>query len=150
MASVDLLVVGAGLAGMSAALEAAEQGASVLLASGQPGSSGLAQGGIAAAVGDGDSPALHARDTVAAGAGLCDAAAVESVTGEAAATVEWLAAQGVAFDLDGAGRLRLGLEAAHTLPKVLRALREDVHVIAVPEPVAARARLALERMVSLG
>jgi L-aspartate oxidase len=117
----DLLVVGGGLAGMSAALEAAEEGASVLVASAGTGSSDLAQGGIAAAVGAGDSPEAHASDTLAAGDGLCDATAVGSLTREAPAAVEWLAAHGVAFDRDPGGRPVLALEAAHGRPRILHA-----------------------------
>src|SRR5437879_1434592 len=98
---------------MSAALEAAERGASVLVASTEPGSSDHAQGGIAAAVGDGDSPDQHGSDTIAAGAGLCDASAVNSLTREAPAAIEWLANQGVDFDP------MLGLEAAHSRPRIV-------------------------------
>jgi L-aspartate oxidase len=104
---------------MAAALEAAQQGASVVLASAEPGSSELAQGGIAAAVGDGDSPELHARDTLAAGAGLCDATAVGALTREAPAAVAWLAEHGVAFDTGPGGSRVLGLEAAHSRPRVV-------------------------------
>jgi L-aspartate oxidase len=104
---------------MSAALEAAERGASVLLASAEPGSSELAQGGIAAAVGDGDSPRLHADDTLAAGAGLCDPAAVDSLTRDGPAAVEWLAGHGVAFDLGPDGVAVLGLEAAHSRSRIV-------------------------------
>jgi L-aspartate oxidase len=116
----DLLVVGAGLAGMAAALEAAEAGASVLVASGEPGSSELAQGGIAAALGEGDSPRDHAADTVAAGAGLCDPQVVGALAEEAPGTVAWLAAQGVAFDRDSRGP-SLALEAAHSRPRIVHA-----------------------------
>jgi L-aspartate oxidase len=118
---VDVLVVGAGLAGMSAAIEAAEADASVVLASAEPGSSPLAQGGIAAALGAGDAPGLHAGDTLAAGAGLCDPEALEVLTGEARSAVEWLAGHGVAFDRERDGRLALGLEAAHCQPRIVHA-----------------------------
>jgi L-aspartate oxidase len=121
----DLLVVGAGLAGMSAALEGAEQGASVLVASAGTGSSDLAQGGIAAAIGESDSPEQHARDTLAAGAGLCDPAAVGSLTQEAPAAVDWLAARGVAFDRDPGGRPVLALEAAHGRRRIVHAGGDD-------------------------
>jgi L-aspartate oxidase len=115
----DLLVAGSGLAAMSAALEAAEAGAHVLLVAPGGGSSGLAQGGIAAAVADGDSPELHAADTLAAGAGLTDPAVARSVTGAAPGVVRWLEAQGVVFDRDASGGPALGLEAAHSRARVL-------------------------------
>jgi L-aspartate oxidase len=117
----DVLVVGAGLAGMAAALEAAQAGASVLVASGEPGSSELAQGGIAAALGEGDSPRDHAADTVAAGAGLCDPEVVGTLTEEAPGTVAWLTARGVPFDRDSRGRPSLALEAAHSRPRIVHA-----------------------------
>jgi L-aspartate oxidase len=118
---VDVLVVGAGLAGMAAALEAAGAGASVLVATGEPGSSELAQGGIAAALGESDSPRDHAADTVAAGAGLCDPQVVGALAEEAPGTVTWLAAQGVLFDRDSEGRPSLALEAAHSRPRIVHA-----------------------------
>jgi L-aspartate oxidase len=117
----DLLVVGSGLAGMAAALEAAEAGASVVLATAGGGSSELAQGGIAAAVGAGDAPALHAADTRAAGAGLCDPEVVALLTEQAPAAVAWLEACGAAFDRGPGGRPALGLEAAHSRPRILHA-----------------------------
>jgi len=119
--SADVLVVGAGLAGMAAALEAAEAGASVLLAAAGGGSSGLAQGGIAAAVAPDDAPELHAADTLAAGAGLTDGAAAGLLTAEAAGAVAWLEACGAAFDREADGRPALGLEAAHSRARVLHA-----------------------------
>jgi L-aspartate oxidase len=117
----EILVVGAGMAAMSAALEAAAAGADVLLVAAGGGSSELAQGGIAAAVAPDDSPELHARDTLAAGAGLTDPAAARLLTGEAPATVAWLEATGVAFDRAAGGGPALGLEAAHTRARVLHA-----------------------------
>ena len=116
----DLLVVGGGLAGLAAAVEAAEAGASVLVAAAGGGASERAQGGIAAAVAADDAPDLHAADTLAAGAGLCDPAPVGLLTAEAPAAVAWLEACGVAFDRDGGGPA-LGLEAAHSRRRVLHA-----------------------------
>ena len=118
---MDVLVVGAGLAGMAAALEAARAGASVLLAAAGGGSSGLAQGGIAAAVAPDDAPELHGADTLAAGAGLGDAGAVGLLTAEAPGAVAWLEACGAAFDRETDGRPALGLEAAHSRARVLHA-----------------------------
>src|SRR5262245_61689620 len=117
----DMLVVGSGVAALSAALEAAEAGASVVVASGGPGSSELAQGGIAAAVGCDDSPELHEADTMMAGAGVCDATTVRRLVFEAPRAVDWLEAHGVKFDAGADGRRALVLEAAHSRPRVLHA-----------------------------
>ena len=109
----DLLIVGDGLAGSAAAIEAARMGASVALVSAAHGSSDRAQGGIAAATLPEDSPRLHALDTLAAGGGLCDPNAVAMLTSAGPATVRWLESLGVHFD-GGSAR-----EAAHSLPRVL-------------------------------
>jgi len=114
----DLIVVGSGAAGLSAALKAAELGARVALVTGGApltGSSPLAQGGVAAAVGADDAPALHAADTLAVGAGLNDSAAVDVLTAEGSRSVLRLLEDGVPFD---AG---LGLEAGHGRRRVLHA-----------------------------
>src|SRR5260370_19879889 len=110
---VDLLVIGDGLAGSAAALEAARLGVSVALVSAEHGSSDRAQGGIAAATLPEDSPGLHALDTIAAGGELCDPSAVAMLTAAGPPTVIWLESLGVRFD-GGAAR-----EAAHSLPRVL-------------------------------
>src|SRR3984957_16465904 len=91
-----VLIVGAGLAGLSAALATAPRRALVLGAAprGEGAASAWAQGGMAAALGDDDAPELHAADTIAAGAGLCDAAAVAILTREGPAAVRRLAALG--------------------------------------------------------
>ncbi|MEW6254780.1 MAG: L-aspartate oxidase [Pseudomonadota bacterium] len=118
----SVIVVGAGLAGIACALHLAPLPV-VLVA--PPGAgqaaSALAQGGIAAAVGGDDDPALHARDTLAAGAGLCDPETVARVTGAAPAMLDQLRAWGVPFDRDGEGGLALGLEAAHSRARILHA-----------------------------
>ena len=109
----DVLVIGEGLAGSAAAIEAAHMGASVTLVSAAHGSSDRAQGGIACATLAEDSPELHAFDTLVAGAGLCDPDAVAMLTSAGPDTVRWLESLGVHFD-GGAAR-----EAAHSLPRVL-------------------------------
>jgi L-aspartate oxidase len=109
----DILVVGDGLAGSAAAIEAARMGASVALVSAAHGSSDRAQGGIAAATLPEDSPRLHALDTLAAGGDLCDPGAVAMLTSAGPETVRWLESLGVRFD-SGTAR-----EAAHSLPRVL-------------------------------
>ncbi len=80
-----------------------------------------AQGGIAAALGAGDSPALHRRDTLAAGAALCDAAAVQVLVEEGPARVLELQTAGARFDLDTDGTLKLGREAAHSRDRIVHA-----------------------------
>ena len=118
------LVVGAGLAGLSAALEAAKAGAKVLVVTPEPllnaCSSAWAQGGMAAALTPQDSPRLHAQDTQAAGAGLVEVEATRVLTEHGRETVEWLAALGAPFDRDDQGGFAVSLEAAHTVPRVAR------------------------------
>jgi L-aspartate oxidase len=112
---VDLLVVGAGIAGLIAALTVAEQGGRVLVVSKgslSASASYHAQGGIAAAGSAGDSPELHAADTIAAGRGLCRPSAVEVLVEEAPARIDDLRALGVHFSPE------LGLEGGHSRPRV--------------------------------
>jgi L-aspartate oxidase len=80
-----------------------------------------AQGGIAAALGAGDSPALHRQDTLAAGAALCDAAAVAVLVEEGPARVRELHTAGAKFDLEPGGRFKLGREAAHSRRRIVHA-----------------------------
>jgi L-aspartate oxidase len=119
----DFLVVGSGIAGLRAAVEVAAAGDVIILTKAEPteGNTGHAQGGIAAAVGDDDSPALHAKDTVAAGAGLCDEEAVRVLVEDGARDVRDLIAWGAQFDRDANGRLALAREAAHSVRRVLHA-----------------------------
>ena len=116
------LIIGGGLAGLSAALAAAP--APVLVISPAPlleaASSAWAQGGVAAALSKGDAPALHLKDTEAAGAGLVDHDAAEALTDDGRATVEWLASLGAPFDRDADGEFSVGLEAAHSMARVAR------------------------------
>jgi L-aspartate oxidase len=117
------IIAGGGLAGLLTALHLAPEPVVVLskapLASGA--ASALAQGGIAAAVGADDAPALHAADSVAAGAGLCDVHTVERIAAAAPEAVDDLARRGVAFDRDADGRFKLGLEAAHSRRRIVHA-----------------------------
>ena len=119
-----VLIVGAGLAGLSAALEAARAGAAVLVVTPEPLLSGCssawAQGGIAAALTAQDSAELHAADTAAAGAGLVDADAALRLTQAGRATVQWLTSLGAPFDRDGRGGFAVSLEAAHSVARVAR------------------------------
>ena len=117
-----VLVIGGGLAGLSAALAAAPR--RVLLISpaplGQACASAWAQGGMAGALAPDDSPALHAKDTLAAGAGLCEAAAVEVLTCEGPGAIRDLAALGAPFDRRPDGSFVQSLEAAHSRARVAR------------------------------
>lgn len=123
MHSVDFLVVGAGVAGLRAAIGLAAAGRVLVLTKAEPAESntGYAQGGIAAAVGDDDSPALHAADTVRAGDGLCDERAVDVLVEQGPVYVRELMAWGARFDRDADGRPALGREAAHGVRRVLHA-----------------------------
>lgn len=114
------VILGAGLAGLSAALAAHK----ALMLSPTPLATGCssawAQGGMAAALSSEDSPALHAADTIAAGAGLCDPKAVELLTTEGPQAVRDLAALGAPFDRKTGGEFVLSLEAAHAKARVAR------------------------------
>ncbi len=115
-----VLVIGAGLAGLTAGLAAAATRHTLVLAAGQGCASTWAQGGMAAALAVDDDPALHAADTVAAGAGLCDADAVAILAAEAPEAVRRLAAMGAPFDRAADGAFIQGLEAAHSRPRIAR------------------------------
>ncbi len=118
----DFLVVGAGVAGLRAAIELAKAGRVLVVAkdSLRESSSEYAQGGIAAAVGVDDSPRLHEEDTLAAGDGLCDPEAVRLLVGEGPAAVQELIEWGAEFDREGS-RLALGREGAHSRRRILHA-----------------------------
>lgn len=113
------VVVGGGAAGMWGALGAADRGPTILLAPDPAEGSAtvLAQGGIAAAVAEGDDPEAHASDTLAAGAGLCDDEAVRILTREAPVAISELRARGMVFDAGGTPTL----EGGHSARRVLHA-----------------------------
>jgi L-aspartate oxidase len=115
--TTDLVIVGGGVAGLYGALCAAVDADVVLLSKGPllSSTSFLAQGGVAAAVGEDDDPSLHAEDTLRAGRGLCRPSAVHALTEEAPARVADLVELGVPFD-DG-----LGLEGGHSRRRVVHA-----------------------------
>jgi L-aspartate oxidase len=149
------IVIGAGLAGLMVALHLSPEPVIVLTKArlGSGAASAWAQGGIAAALGTDDGPAIHAADTLAAGDGLCDPSVVARITGDAHNAITELVRQGVAFDRTIDGRFALGLEAAHRRHRIvhargdgsgreiMRALIEAVRrtpSITVIEPVEAR------------
>jgi L-aspartate oxidase len=118
----DFLVIGAGVAGLSAAIELAEAGRVLIIAkdSLRESSSEYAQGGIAVALSDDDEIALHERDTLAAGDGLCERAAVHALVEEGPAAIRQLIGWGAEFDREGS-RLAFTREGAHSRNRVLHA-----------------------------
>ena len=120
---MDGIIVGGGVAGLRAAIGLASAGRVLVLTKAAPAESntGYAQGGIAAAMGDDDSPSLHGADTIRAGDGLCDEAAVRVLVEHGPHYVRELIEWGARFDLDADGRPALGREAAHSVRRVLHA-----------------------------
>jgi L-aspartate oxidase len=121
--ATDFIVVGSGIAGLRAAVELAPHGRVLVLTKSSPeeGSTGYAQGGIAAAVSASDSIALHVADTIAAGDGLCDPAAVRVLVKDGRRYVDELMLWGARFDRDADGALALAQEGAHAVRRVLHA-----------------------------
>jgi L-aspartate oxidase len=119
----DFLIIGSGIAGLRAAVELADAGTVLILTKAEPreGNTGYAQGGIAAAVGPGDSPELHASDTLAAGDGLCDEQAVRVLVEDGPQYVRELMDWGAAFDREASGAPALAIEGAHSARRVLHA-----------------------------
>ena len=119
----DFLIVGSGIASLRAAIEMAQSGEVLILtkAGSEEGSTVYAQGGIAAAIGEGDSPERHAADTLAAGDGLCRDDAVRLLTHEGPSAVRELIDWGAQFDRNEDGGLSLAQEGAHEVRRVLHA-----------------------------
>ncbi len=119
----DFIIVGSGIAALRAAAELAGAGDVLILTKAEPreGNTGYAQGGIAAAVGPGDSPELHAADTMKAGDGLCDERAVQVLVEDGPQYVRELMAWGARFDRDPDGQPALAIEGAHSARRVLHA-----------------------------
>ncbi|MFM8239409.1 MAG: L-aspartate oxidase [Actinomycetota bacterium] len=123
-ADADVVVVGSGVAGLTAALHARRTGRSVLLVTKgrvEEGSTVWAQGGIAAALDEDDSPEEHLHDTLVAGAGLCDVAAVRALVTEGPGAVRGLIGLGAHFDLDASGALALTREGGHLRDRIAHA-----------------------------
>ncbi len=121
----DVVVVGSGIAGLTAALRLHEAGVGtvrvVTKARLSAGSTQWAQGGIAAALGPGDTPEQHLRDTLVAGAGVCDVAAVTALVTEGPEAVRELIALGTQFDHTPAGELQLTREGGHHRDRIAHA-----------------------------
>ncbi len=123
----DVLIIGAGVAGLAAALEAAALApdARILVVSShrstQPPTTAWAQGGMAAAIAPNDNPEAHAADTLEAAAGLADPRAVQTLAENGPDAVAFLRAHGTRFDLESDGRPALTREGAHRHDRVLHA-----------------------------
>ncbi|NLN87398.1 MAG: L-aspartate oxidase [Syntrophomonadaceae bacterium] len=128
----DFLIVGSGIAGLFTALKASEHGRVVVLTKKtlKDSNTGLAQGGIAAAVHEADSPFLHLEDTLEAGAGLCDIAAVDVLVSEGPARVRELMEIGASFDMKD-GNISFTREGAHGRARVLHSADATGEVIRV-------------------
>lgn len=150
------LIVGSGIAGLYVALRCREEGLrpTVITKSRlEESNTRYAQGGIAAAIGPDDSPALHLQDTLRAGAGLVDRAAARLLTDDAAARIADLVRYGVPFDTVE-GQIALGREAAHSRSRILHAggdatglrIEETLRARAVENGIDARERRVLRAL----
>ena len=145
----DVVVVGSGIAGLTAALHAAASGCRVTLVTKdvlEHANTRYAQGGIAGVMFDDDSVAAHEHDTLVAGAGLSDPAAVRVLVTEGPERIRELIALGVAFDRGSDGALVKGLEAAHSYPRVLHA-GGDATGSVIEKALVARVRTSGARVI---
>jgi len=119
----DVIIIGSGIAGLRAAVELAGAGNIIIITKADPSESNTeyAQGGIAAAIGKDDSPDLHARDTIVAGDGLCDEAAVRVLCDDGPRYTRELMNWGARFNRDRDGAPALASEGAHSVRRVLYA-----------------------------
>ncbi|MFO7552338.1 MAG: L-aspartate oxidase [Haliea sp.] len=129
----DVLILGSGLAALTTALKLADQRRVAIVTKRQmtDGASDWAQGGIAAAVDSGDSIEAHVRDTLIAGAGLCDEAVTRMVASQARDMIAWLTQYGVAFTADplAPGGLHLSREGGHSRRRVVHAADATGHAV---------------------
>lgn len=143
--SAHVVVVGSGIAGLTAALHAADAGCRVTLVTKdvlEHANTRFAQGGIAGVMFADDRAEDHMRDTLAAGAGLSDPAAVRVLVEEGPARIRELVALGVAFDRGADGEWVKGLEAAHSYPRILHA-GGDATGTAIEKALVARLRASV-------
>jgi L-aspartate oxidase len=138
--SFDVLIIGSGLAGLTAALHLAPTHRVAVITKRQldDGSSAWAQGGIAAVLAEGDSYAAHVDDTLVAGAGLCDLEATRFTVEHAPAAVAWLRELGVPFSLEN-GQLHLTREGGHSARRIVHAT--DATGAAVMATLTQRVRI---------
>lgn len=149
----EILIIGAGVAGLYTALKIGPCPVTIVTARplGKGGSTPWAQGGMAAAIGENDSPNLHFADTMQAGVGLVDPEAASLLVDGGRDAVDDLAALGVAFDIDENGNYMLGREAAHCRNRIVHATGDQAGA-AIMNALVNKAREAehitiLERMV---
>lgn len=133
----DVVIIGSGAAGLSAALACAPFASVVLISKTDviSGATRWAQGGIAAALSVDDSPSLHAQDTISVGGHLCHKAAVEAITQAAPSVIEWLASLGVVFS-QVKGHFVLGQEGGHGLRRIVHS--DDATGLAISSALAER------------
>jgi len=137
---VDFIVIGGGIAGLNAAIRLSDLGRVLVVTKEKLAdcNTQLAQGGIAASMGQDDSPELHFQDTLTAGAGLCDESAVRMMVDEGPRRISELMAMGMRFDQEN-GRLVLAREGAHCRSRVLRAGGDSTGRV-IWQSLAARAK----------
>jgi L-aspartate oxidase len=122
--TVDVLVIGTGVAGLSAAIASARAGAETLMVNKAElieSNTAWAKGGIAVPVGDDDSIEAHVRDTLMAGDGLCDEGVVREIVSGGRAAIDFLRKCGARFDLTSEGELDLGREGGHSGNRIIHA-----------------------------
>lgn len=121
--NIDCLVIGSGIAGLSAAIEASKHGSVLVLSktSRSENNTMYAQGGVAACLSAEDTPRSHMQDTIDAGAGLCDEKPVKILVEEGAKVINELIKWGTRFDRDESGDIRFTQEGAHTSRRILHA-----------------------------
>src|SRR5678816_2496659 len=144
----DYVVIGSGVAGLRASIELASSGVRVTVLTKDKASesnSEYAQGGVAVVLSEDDDVELHEEDTLVAGAGLCDVAAVETLVTEGTKYIKQLIDWGTEFDRDG-GRLVFTKEAAHSRRRILHAHGDSTGAELVR---ALMARAAQERSINL-
>lgn len=140
MEHFDVLIPGSGLAGQSVALKLADQYKVALVTKRtlMESASAYAQGGIAAVLDDADSIEAHVRDTLVAGAGLCNPKAVRFVVERGKKAIDWLIAQGVPFSRDERGQYHLTREGGHPQRRIIHAA--DATGAAVQQTLTAKVK----------